>query len=55
VFLALVPPHYDSNANYPNARRKLLSLIPSLAARWRNDAIHADVFNQLTVMVGDVP
>ena len=28
---------------------------PSLAARWRNDTIHADEFDQLTVMVGNVP
>ena len=27
----------------------------SLAARWRNDTVHAEVYDQLTVMVGDVP
>jgi hypothetical protein len=27
----------------------------SLAACWRNDAVHADILNQLPVVIGDVP
>jgi hypothetical protein len=30
-------------------------LLSDLAARRGNDAVHADVFNQLTVVVGNVP
>jgi hypothetical protein len=36
-------------------RRRCPILSSDLTARWRNDAVHAEVFNQLTVMVGNVP
>jgi hypothetical protein len=31
------------------------SATTNLTARWWNDAVHADIFDQLTVMVGNVP
>ena len=27
----------------------------NLSARWRHDAVHAEVFDQLTVVIGNVP
>ena len=35
--------------------RRCPILSSDLTARWRNDAVHAEVLNQLTVMVGNVP
>jgi divalent metal cation (Fe/Co/Zn/Cd) transporter len=42
-------------ATAESKRRRCPILSSDLTARWRNDAVHADVYDQLAVMVGDVP